>query len=117
MIPFIACVLLLLIGLYVVIAKRNLIKIAIGFCLIEYAVNLFFALVGFKKGALAPIITQPEQVRMSVTRNFVDPIPQALVLTAIVIGLSTTALMLSLALRLYERYKTFDISEIRKLKG
>jgi len=54
---------------------------------------------------------------MGVARNFVDPVPQALVLTAIVIGLSTTALMLSLALRLYEKYKTFDISEIRRLKG
>ncbi len=117
MIPYIACVLLFLIGLYVVISKRNLIKIVIGFSLIEYAVNLFFALVGFKKGALPPIVTQPEQVRMGVARHFVDPLPQALVLTAIVIGLSTTALMLSLAMRLYEKYKTFDISEIRKLKG
>ncbi len=117
MIFYIACVLLFLIGLYVVISKRNLIKIVIGFSLIEYAVNLFFALVGFKKGALPPIINQTEQVRMGVARNFVDPVPQALVLTAIVIGLSTTALMLSLAFRLYERYKTFDISEIRRLKG
>lgn len=117
MIPYIACVLLFLIGLYVVISKRNLIKIVIGFSLIEYAVNLFFALVGYKRGALAPIITQEEQVRMGVLRNFVDPLPQALVLTAIVIGLSTTALMLSLALRLYEKYRTFDISEIRRLKG
>lgn len=117
MVPYIACVLLFLIGLFVVISKRNLIKIVIGFCLIEYAVNLFFALVGFKKGALPPIITSSAEVRMGVARNFVDPVPQALVLTAIVIGLSTTALMLSLALRLYEKYKTFDVSEIRKLKG
>ncbi len=117
MIVYIACVLLFLIGLYVVISKRNLIKITIGFCLIEYAVNLFFALVGFKHRALPPIITQKAEVAMGVNRNFVDPVPQALVLTAIVIGLSTTALMLSLALRLYEKYKTFDISEIRKLKG
>ncbi len=117
MIPYVACVLLFLIGLYVVISKRNLIKIVIGFSLIEYAVNLFFALIGFKNGALPPIITRAEEVRMGVARNFVDPVPQALVLTAIVIGLSTTALMLSLALRLYEKYKTFDISEIRRLKG
>ncbi len=117
MIPYVACVLLFLIGLYVVISKRNLIKIVIGFSLIEYAVNLFFALIGFKKGALPPIVTRAEEVRMGVARNFVDPVPQALVLTAIVIGLSTTALMLSLALRLYEKYKTFDISEIRRLKG
>ncbi|MCX6348536.1 MAG: NADH-quinone oxidoreductase subunit K [Candidatus Aureabacteria bacterium] len=47
----------------------------------------------------------------------VDPLPQALVLTAIVIGLATTALIAAIAIRLYEKYGTFDITEIRKLKG
>ncbi|MBN2620446.1 NADH-quinone oxidoreductase subunit K [candidate division WOR-3 bacterium] len=112
MIIFLSCIILFLIGLYAIITKRNLIKIAIGFALIEYAVNLFFALIGFKKGALAPIIT-----RIDTVHNFVDPIPQALVLTAIVIALGTTALMLTVILRIYNHYKTFDIAEIRKLKG
>jgi multisubunit Na+/H+ antiporter MnhC subunit len=44
-------------------------------------------------------------------------VPQALVLTAIVIGLATTALMLALAMRIYEKYRTFDITEIKRLKG
>ena len=112
MIIFGSCIILFLIGLYAVVAKRNLIKIAIGFCVMEYAVNLFFALIGFKKGAIAPIIT-----RIDMPHNFVDPIPQALVLTAIVIGLGTTALMLSIIVRIYEKYKTFDVAEIKKLKG
>lgn len=112
MIVFASCIILFLIGLYAIVTKRNLIKIAIGFILIEYAVNLFFALVGFKRGALAPIIT-----KLDTPHNFVDPIPQALVLTAIVIGLGTTALMLTVILRIYDRYKTFDIAEIRRLKG
>jgi multisubunit Na+/H+ antiporter MnhC subunit len=112
MIVFASCIILFLIGLYAIVTKRNLIKIAIGFVLIEYAVNLFFALVGFKKGALAPIIT-----KLDTPHNFVDPIPQALVLTAIVIGLATTALMLTVILRIYDRYKTFDIAEIKRLKG
>lgn len=112
MIIFISCILLFLIGLYAIVTKRNLIKIAIGFAFIEYAVNLLFALVGFKRGALAPIIT-----RIDAPHNFVDPIPQALVLTAIVIALGTTALMLAIILRIHNRYKTFDIAKIRKLKG
>lgn len=112
MIVFAACIILFLIGLYAIVAKRNLIKIAIGFALIEYAVNLLFAFIGFKRGALAPIITQ-----LDTPHNFVDPIPQALVLTAIVIALGTTALMLTIILRIYNRYKTFDIAEIRRLKG
>jgi len=112
MVALLACLLLVLIGLYAVVTKRNIIRIVIGFSLVEYAVNLFFALVGFKRDALPPIITDVAQ-----TRNFVDPLPQALVLTAIVIGLATTALMLALAMRIYEKYRTFDITEIRRLRG
>jgi len=111
MLPYIGCVILFLIGIYAILTKRNLIKIAIGFCLLEYAVNLFFAFIGYKKGSLAPIYTEIHQ-----QKNFVDPIPQALVLTAIVIGLGTTALLLSVAIRLYEKYKTFDVKEIKRLK-
>jgi len=47
----------------------------------------------------------------------VDPLPQAMVLTSIVIGLGLTALMVAMAIRLYEKYKTFDMNEIRKLRG
>ena len=50
-------------------------------------------------------------------RVFVDPLPQALVLTAIVIGLAVTALMVAICLRIYDRYGTFNIAEIRRLKG
>jgi multicomponent Na+:H+ antiporter subunit C len=78
----------------------------------EYAVNLLFALIGFRHESLAPIITQ-----LDLPHKFVDPIPQALVLTAIVIALGTTALMLTIILRIYNRYKTFDIAEIKKLRG
>ncbi len=111
MLPYLGCIILFLIGIYAILTKRNLIKIAIGFCLLEYSVNLFFAFIGYKKDALAPIYAN-----LSQARNFVDPIPQALVLTAIVIGLGTTALLLSVALRIYEKYKTFDIKEIKRLK-
>ena len=112
MIIFASCIILFLIGLYAIVTKRNLIKIAIGFALVEYSVNLLFAIIGFKRDALAPIITQ-----LDTPHNFVDPIPQALVLTAIVIALGTTALMLTVILRLYNRYKTFDIAEIKRLRG
>jgi len=110
---FIITILLIIIGLYAIVTKHNLIKIVIGFAIIEYAVNFFFALVGFKKDALAPIITSLNPAQ----HNFVDPIPQALVLTAIVIALATTALMLSIVIRLYEKHKTLDITKIKELKG
>lgn len=104
---------LFFIGLYGILFKRNLIKIAIGLCLLEYAMNLLFALAGYQKGGVAPIITPSTGSHPC----FVDPLPQALVLTAIVIGLGTTALLLSFAVRMYRAYHTFDVKEMRKLRG
>ncbi|MDI6840152.1 MAG: sodium:proton antiporter [bacterium] len=112
MIPYAFCVILLGIGLYVVIAKKNIIRIAIGLCLTEYAINLFIVMVGYRQGGLPPIIT-----KVGETTLFVDPLPQALVLTAIVIGLCTTALIVAIAVRIYKRYGTFDLTKIKRLKG
>jgi len=112
MIVLILAILLFLIGLYGVLVKRNLIKIIIGLMIMEYAINLFFALVGYRQGGIAPIFTEGMADGV-----FVDPLPQALVLTAIVIGLGTTALLVSLAVRIYEKYDTLDVRKIRKLRG
>jgi multisubunit Na+/H+ antiporter MnhC subunit len=109
---YLLCVLLLLIGLYGVLVKKNLIKIIIGLSIMEYALFLFFAVIGYREGGTAPIITKGFEKAV-----FVDPLPQALVLTAIVIGLAITALLVSLAVRIYEKYGTFDIRKIRRLKG
>jgi multisubunit Na+/H+ antiporter MnhC subunit len=109
---YLLCILLFLIGLYGVIAKRNLIKIVIGLAIMEYSVNLFLILIGYVRGGTAPILSSDVTERI-----FVDPLPQALVLTAIVIGLATTALLLAIAIRIYKRYGTFNIREIKNLKG
>ncbi len=113
MIVFILAIILFLVGLYGVLVKRNLIKMAIGLVIMEYSINLFFGLVGFREGGTAPIITKG----LSESAVLVDPLPQALVLTAIVIGLGTTALLVSIAVRIFEKYNTFDIRKIRKLRG
>ncbi len=106
------CIALFSVGLYGVLRKRNLIKIIIGIIIMEYATHLLFVLVGYKAGGRSPILAQGEPVV-----NMVDPLPQALVLTAIVISLAVTALIVSLAMRIYDRYGTFDITKIRRLKG
>jgi multicomponent Na+:H+ antiporter subunit C len=106
-------ILLFLIGFYALVAKRNLIKKVIGFNIMEYAVNLLFILVGYRTNGDAPILN-PENLTGTV---FVDPLPQALVLTSIVIGLGVTAVMVGLCIKLYQHYGTFDIAEIRRLKG
>ena len=112
MMPYVLCTVLLLIGIYGVVAKKNLVKIVIGLLVIEYAVNLMLILIGYRYGGEAPIMTGGESVPM-----FVDPLPQALIVTSIVIGLGVTALVISLCLRLYEKYGTFDLLQIRRLKG
>ena len=101
-----------LIGLYCIMTRKNLLKIVMGIVIMEYAVNFFLVLLGYKMGGIAPIVT--EGVREA---NFVDPLPQALVLTAIVISIATLAFIVALSIRIYERYHTFDITEIRKLRG
>ena len=107
---------LLLIGLYAVVAKKNIIKIIIGVLILDYAVNLLLVLVGYRSGGVAPIRTPGTKLADFVGRS-VDPLPQAMVLTSIVIGLGITALMVALAIRLYEKYGTFDMNKIRKLRG
>jgi multicomponent Na+:H+ antiporter subunit C len=110
--PYILCLILFLIGLYAVLVKKNLIKIIIGLGIIDYSLNLFLVLIGYKKQSIFPILSKDTQIQ-----PMVDPLPQALVLTAIVIGLAVTMLMVAIAIRLYEKYGTFDITQIRKLKG
>ena len=114
MIIFLMDIFLFLIGLYALLTQRNLIKKVIGFAIMEYAVNMFFILVGYKDEGMAPILSRELPALGNI---FVDPLPQALVLTSIVIGLGVTALMVALCVRLYQRYGTFDIAEIRRLKG
>jgi len=112
MIVFILCFILFLVGLYGLITRRNLIKIVISLSIMEFSVFLFLVLIGYIDAGVAPIVdlSLSDQI-------YVDPLPQAMVLTAIVIGLATTAMLLAIAIRLYRKYKTFDIREINQLRG
>ncbi|HDZ68880.1 MAG TPA: cation:proton antiporter [Phycisphaerales bacterium] len=117
------CFLLFMIGLYCAVVKKNMVKIVFGIMIMEYAVNLFLIMLGYHFGGVAPIIDKSQfdpgtgQIAGSFLNNSVDPLPQALVLTAIVIGLGSLALMISICIRTYEKYGTFDITQIRRLKG
>ncbi len=110
--PFIVSILLVILGLYTLLFKRNLIKLVIGASLIETGVNLFLVTLGYRTGGVAPIYTYaPTQQPM------VLPTPQALTLTSIVIGLATTALLLSFAVFVYRHYGTLDVRKIKELRG
>jgi multicomponent Na+:H+ antiporter subunit C len=113
---FALCFVLFLVGLYCVLTKKNTVKIVIGLAIMESAVNLFLVLIGYRKEGVAPILDEKTNPLEFLARA-VDPLPQALVVTSIVIGLGVTTLAIALCVRLYEKYGTFDISEIRRLKG
>lgn len=110
------CSSLILIGLYGVLVRRNIVKIIISLLVIEYGIHLFLVLQSYRPGGVPPI-AEPGAEPAVWMKHSVDPLPQALVLTSIVIGLGVLALMVALSIRLHERYGTFDISKIRKLKG
>jgi multisubunit Na+/H+ antiporter MnhC subunit len=109
---YMLCLALFCVGLYSMLRKRSIIKIIIGSIIAQYSVNLFLILIGYEKNGRAPLYAPDATIK-----NMVDVLPQALVLTSIVIGLATTSLLVALAMRIYERYGTFDITKIKELKG
>ena len=116
--PYMLAVALFGVGLYAVVCKRNVIKLIVGIIILDYGVNLFLLLTGYRHDGVAPILTPnpdltPEANLEQFAAQSVDPVPQALMLTAIVIGVCVTALSLALAFRLYKATNTFDIDEIR----
>lgn len=113
---FLLCFVLFLIGLYCALTKKNIIKIVIGLIVMESAANLFLILLGYRRNGVAPVIGAGMTAAEVLARG-VDPLPQAMVLTAIVIGLGVSIFAIALCMRLYEKYGTYDITEIRRLKG
>ena len=100
------------IGLYGVTSKNNLIKKIMGLTIMNGSIVLFFISIGYRKGGLAPILEKG--TIDGAPTIVVDPLPQALMLTAIVIGISVTALALALIVKIYSKYKTLDIQQLSK---
>jgi len=109
---YIGCFGLILIGMYIILAKSNLIKVIIGLSIVDAGVNLLLIAIGYINGGTAPIFSKPGIN----AKGMVDPVPQALVLTAIVIGVAVLALALSLAIRLYRHYGTLNLRKIKEQK-
>ena len=104
---------LLIIGMFGALTKKNLIKILIALGIVDTGVNLFFITIGYVNGKTAPIFSKPGLT----PQQMVDPVPQALVLTAIVIGVAVLALGLSIVIRVYEHFGTLNVSRIKKMRG
>ena len=115
--PFIAVAVLFGIGLFALLFKRNLIKIAMGISVLGSGVNLFLIALGYRNAGVAPIFTSAPLGNAEAVSAMVLPAPQALTLTSIVIGLAVTALMLSLAILVFKHCGTLDSGKARRLGG
>jgi multisubunit Na+/H+ antiporter MnhC subunit len=106
---------LVIIGIYGMLTQKNLIKIVIGFSILDTGTHIIIVSIGYLKNRTAPIINAAVNVKDAVMQ-VVDPIPSALVLTAIVIGLAVTALMLSFIIKLYKKSGSLSIDDYQELK-
>jgi multicomponent Na+:H+ antiporter subunit C len=104
--------LLALMALFTIVTQKNMIKLCVAIAILGSSVNLFLVLLGYRHGGEIPVYFLKGMEDLMVL-----PTPQCLTLTAIVIALATTALMLSLIILLHKHYGTLDIDEIRRLRG
>ncbi len=111
--PYLVVGVLFVIGFVGLIFEKNLVKIAIAVSVVEAATNLFIITLGYRSGGSIPVWTMAG----SGSSRMVLPTPQALTLTAIVIGLATTALLLSFVMTIYRHYGSLDVRDIRRLRG
>ena len=110
------CLLLIVVGLYGAVVKRNALKIVICLLIMEHGVNLLFIVVGYRAGG-SPAILDAGTPIAAFSMGAVDPLPQALVLTSIVIGVGVLVLLTALCVRLHERFGSFDVAKMTRLRG
>jgi multicomponent Na+:H+ antiporter subunit C len=106
---------LILVGLWGMLMQRNLLRMVIGFSLIDTGLHMTMVSIGYVTGGTAPIINEALPAAEAVTRA-VDPVPSALVLTAIVIGLGVTAVMLSFVVRIYKAKQSLLVEDCTESK-
>ncbi len=98
-------IVLMMVGFYTVISRGNLVKKIVGLNIFQVSVFLLYISIGTVTGGAAPIITEGVE-------RYSNPLPHVLILTAIVVGVATLGVALSLAIRIYQKYGTLEENEI-----
>ena len=109
-------IILMMIGLYGIMAKKNLVKKIIGLNILQTAVILFFISVGAKENATIPIIEHGHDTAHGTVSasHYINPLPHVLMLTAIVVAVATLGVALALVIRVHQQYHTLEEDEILK---
>jgi multicomponent Na+:H+ antiporter subunit C len=105
---------LMMMGLYAMIAKNNLIKKIVGMNIFQTAIILFYVSIAVKKNATIPIIQDAHGHGHAVINvaEYMNPLPHVLMLTAIVVGVATLGVALAFAIRIYNQFNTLEEDEI-----
>jgi multicomponent Na+:H+ antiporter subunit C len=106
------CFLVLTLGLYGMLLKRNLVKKIIGLSIFQSAIILFFIIAAYKEGATVPVVDP----RLGSERidAYINPLPHTLMLTAIVVGVATVGVAFALLIQVYRGYGTLDETELKE---
>ena len=110
--PFAVAAWLFLAGLYGVVSSRNLIHLVVCVSVCQSATYVLLLAVGYKKGGTAPVFAD-----IPSSRRVVDPVVQSLTLTDLVVAVAVSALLLSLALKVYDHHESLDPGEVTELAG
>jgi multicomponent Na+:H+ antiporter subunit C len=108
-------IVLMMIGLYAMIAKNNLMKKLVGMNIFQTAIILFYVSIGYKHGATLPIIQGGHGGHGAAIHaaDYINPLPHVLMLTAIVVSVATFGVAMALCVRIYQRYQTLEEDELR----
>src|SRR5713226_9772654 len=115
---YLATVMLFCIGLYVLLTRRNLIKIVMGLSLMEASTYLFMVSLAYRAGSTAPVLVSPpagKTAKQLAHGNVADPVLQNFCLIAI--GVAVTAVFLSVVVRIAQHYRTLDADRVRAMRG
>ena len=108
------CIVLMMVGLYAMMAKKNLIKKLVGMNIFQTSIILFYVSIGCKEGATIPILAHDAAHHGAVNpAHYINPLPHVLMLTAIVVSVSTFGVALALAIKIYQKHKTLEEDEIQ----
>jgi multicomponent Na+:H+ antiporter subunit C len=107
-------------GVYTILTHRNLLKIVMGLSLMESAGYVLLISMAYRRGSTAPVLLKPppgETERSLARGNVADPVLQNIALTAVVIGVAVTAVLLTTVVRVAQHYRSLDADDVRGLRG
>ena len=107
-------------GVYTILTRRNLLKIVMGLSLMESAGYVLLISMAYRRGSTAPVLLKPppgETERSLARGNVADPVLQNIALTAVVIGVAVTAVLLTTVVRVAQHYRSLDADRVRGLRG